>query len=123
MTPSSARSFRSDFSTKARNVFLVAIGIALFLFRRSYEGPLQDLVHAYAGNLSISFALYFVCLNLPVPLRFKKLTAATLTFAAVEMFEAFNGFGVMANTYDPFDFFANAVGIAIAFGVDSAKKK
>jgi hypothetical protein len=34
------------------------------------------------------------------------------------MFEATNGFGVMVNVYDPFDFIANAVGVGLALAVD-----
>jgi hypothetical protein len=55
----------------------------------------------------------------PIPTTFKKTFAAGLSLAVVELFEAFDGFGVMTNTYDPFDFVANTVGVALAVGVDS----
>ncbi len=109
----------SDVAMKIRNVFFVLLGVAVLLLKRSYAGPLQEVVHAYAGNVSVSFALYFNFLNLPLPVRFKKILAATPTFAAVESFEVFDGFGVMSNTYDPLDLIANAVGIALAFGLDT----
>ena len=38
----------------------------------------------------------------------------------VELFEAFDGFGMMVNTHDPFDFIANALGVALALVVDGA---
>jgi hypothetical protein len=113
------RNSTSDFVAKTRNLFFVLLGVAVFLLKRSYAGPLQEAVHAYAGNVSVSFALYFNLSNLPLPVRFKKLLVATLTFAAVESFEVFDGFGVMSNTYDPLDLVANAVGIALAFGLDT----
>jgi hypothetical protein len=107
-----------DIRAKTRYVVLVLFGIGLFLLKRHYAGPLQDVVHAYMGNLSISFALYFVFMNLQLRSSIKRLTAASLTFAAVELFEAFDGFGVMVNSYDPIDFAVNAVGIALALGLD-----
>ena len=50
--------------------------------------------------------------------RFGKLLTAGLALAVVELFEISNGFGVMTNVYDPVDFAANAVGIALALAVD-----
>jgi hypothetical protein len=45
--------------------------------------------------------------------------AAGLALTVVELFEAFDGFGVMTNMYDPFDFFANALGVGLAVVVDT----
>ncbi len=114
--------FSPDFDTKAiaRNLFFVFLGVVVFMLRRHYVGPADELVHAYAGNMSVSFALYFVFANLQVPLKHRRLLAAFIVLAAVELFEAFNGFGVMLNTYDPFDLLANAVGVALAFWLDSS---
>ena len=50
--------------------------------------------------------------------RLNRLIVAVIALLVVELFEATNGFGVMANTYDPFDFLANAIGVALAIGVD-----
>jgi hypothetical protein len=36
----------------------------------------------------------------------------------VGLFEATDGFGVMANTFDPIDFAANAAGVGLAVIVD-----
>lgn len=111
----------SDFNTaeKVRNVFFVLLAAAVFMLKRQYAGPLDEIVHAYAGNLLVSFAIYFLFANLQFPLRFKRYLAAAIAFAVVESFEAFNGFGVMTNTYDPLDFLANAVGIALGFWLDT----
>jgi hypothetical protein len=103
---------------KIRNVFFVAVGIALLLLKRHYTGPLQEIVNAYLGNVSASFALYFVCMNLQLRPAVQRVVAVSLTLAAVELFEAFNGFGFMSNTYDPVDFAANALGVLCAFAVD-----
>ncbi len=109
----------SEIAAKTRNVLFVLLGIAVLLFKQQYTGPLHEVVHDYAGNLSVSFALYFVCTNLQFPKRFGKLVAALIAFAAVELFEAFDGFGVTANTYDPIDFLINAIGIALGFWLDT----
>lgn len=43
---------------------------------------------------------------------------AIIALLIVELFEATNGFGVMTNTYDRFDFLANALGVALGVAVD-----
>jgi hypothetical protein len=43
---------------------------------------------------------------------------AGLALAAVDLFEATDGFKVMSNVYDPADYLANTVGIALALMVD-----
>jgi len=116
-----SQNIRIDFGALIRNLFFVFLGISLFLFRKHYSGPLEDLVHSYAGNFFVSFALYFVFINPLVQVQFKakRVIAALLTLAVVESFEAFNGFGFMANTYDPVDFIANAAGVGFALGLDT----
>ena len=108
-----------DFASKGRNFLFVFVGLAVFLLKRRYSGALDEIVHAYAGNLSVSFAVYFLFANLEFPQRIKGVLAAICALLVVELFEAFDGFGVMSNTYDPIDFLANAVGIAMAFLIDT----
>ncbi|MHB1050486.1 MAG: hypothetical protein ACYC09_10435 [Bacteroidota bacterium] len=109
----------SELRSVVRNVLFIAVAIILFLMKRHYAGPFQDLVQSYAGNMTVSFALYFVflrlCLKSP---RFGRLITTAVVLACVESFEIFDGFGFMANTYDPFDLLANAVGAGSALGVD-----
>jgi hypothetical protein len=68
---------------------------------------------------SIGTSDLFLFTNLRFPTRIRKLVAALIAFAAVELFEAFDGFGVMANTYDPIDFLVNPIGIALGFWLDT----
>jgi hypothetical protein len=44
-------------------------------------------------------------------------------FAAVASFEATNGFGVMSNTFDPWDFLADAAGIGLGVLADLASHR
>ena len=104
---------------KARNVPYVLVGAAVMVLKKHYAGPAEQLVHNYGGNIAASFAVYFVSLQLPIPAVLKKPFAAGLALAVVELFEAFDGFGVMTNTYDPFDFVANALGVGLALVVDT----
>ena len=101
-----------------RNVALAVLGAAVLVLKSAYHGPFQDIVNAYAGNVAVSFALYFAAVNATARYRRPRLIAASLTLLAVEIFEATNGFGVMENVYDPTDFVANAAGIALAVIVD-----
>ena len=48
---------------------------------------------------------------------------AGLALAVVELFEATDGFKVMSNVYDPVDYTANAVGIALALLIDTVATK
>ncbi len=104
---------------KVRSVFLVLIGVTGLVFKRQYSGPLQEAVYSYGGNVAASFAAYYVVTLLSFPPRFKKALTAGIALAVVELFEALNGFGVMTNVYDRFDFAANAAGIALALAVDA----
>jgi|APLow6443716910_1056828.scaffolds.fasta_scaffold359988_1 glycopeptide antibiotics resistance protein len=104
----------------ARNLAFVAVAVMLFLMKKQYAGPFQELIGAYAGNVTVSFALYFVfqrlCMMSP---RFGRVIAAALVLACVESFELLDGFGFMANTYDTFDLLANAIGVGLAFSLDT----
>ncbi len=110
--------FTSTAGGKARNVLCVLVGVAALILKKHYVGPGEQLMHNYGGNIAASFAVYFVLLQLPIPALFKKPVAAGLALAVVELFEALDGFGVMTNTYDPFDYIANALGVAFALTVD-----
>ena len=110
--------FSSPAAGKTRNVLYVLVGVAALVLKKHYIGPGKQLVHNYGGNMAASFAVYFLFLQLPVPTAFRKPVAAALALAVVELFEAFDGFGVMTNTYDPFDFVANALGVALALAID-----
>ena len=103
---------------KTRNVFFALLGVAGLVLMGHYSGPYQQAVHSYGGNITASFAVYYMVALLPLPPRFGKLLTAGLALAVVELFEISNGFGVMTNVYDPVDFTANAVGVALALAVD-----
>jgi hypothetical protein len=111
--------FTSTTAGKVRNVLYVLIGVAALVLKKRYAGPGEQLVYNYGGNISASFAVYFIFLQLPIPTVLKKPVAAGLALAVVELFEALDGFGVMTNTYDPFDFVANALGVGLALVVDT----
>jgi short subunit fatty acids transporter len=103
---------------RVRNFCFILLAIGLFMLKRHYSGPFQTSIHSYAGNICVSFALYFNFLNLYVPHRLNRLLAASLALACVESFELFDGFGLMANTYDHFDLLANAIGVGFAYSLD-----
>jgi hypothetical protein len=103
-----------------RNVALAVTGAAVLVFGSAYQGPFGEVLQAYAGNVAASFALYFAALNATTRYRRPRLLAASLTLLAVELFEVADGFGVMANTYDPIDLVANAAGVSLAVSVDAA---
>ena len=107
-----------------RNIFFVLFGIAALVLKRHYSGPFVEVVFSYGGNASASFAVYFVIRIftsgwiLTSGWRYGRLLTAGIALLVVELFEATNGFGVMTNVYDPVDYLANALGIALAYCVD-----
>ena len=109
----------SDVKMKARNVLFILLGVAGLLLKGHYSGPLEELVRAYLGNIAASFAVYFNANLVPLQSKHRGIVSACLALTAVESFEAFNGFGIMSNTYDPYDFVANLVGVLLAFMIDS----
>ena len=104
---------------KARNVFFVLLGVAALVLKRHYSGPFVEIIHSYSGNVSASFAVYFVVRILTSGWRYGRLVTAGLALLVVEFFEVTNGFGVMTNVYDSVDFVANAVGVVLALVLDT----
>ncbi len=107
-------------ATTTRNVLLAVLGAAVLVLKSGYHGPFEDAFNAYAGNVAVSFALYFAAINATSSYRRSRLIAAALTLLAVELFEVTDGFGAMENVYDPTDLIANAVGVGLAVIVDVA---
>jgi len=105
---------------KVLDVLLVLLGIAVLILKKHYSGPLEEIIHSYAGNVSVSFAVFFITKQLPIYPKCKRLMTVCLTLAVVELFELLDGFGVMTNVYDPIDLAANAAGILLALAVDTA---
>ena len=101
-----------------RTVTFALLGATALVLKHSYTGVGERVVHAYAGNFVVSFALYFALLGSVIRFRYPRLIAAVVVFAVVTAFEVTNGFGIMANVYDPFDTAANAAGIGFAVLVD-----
>jgi hypothetical protein len=104
----------------ASNLFFVLIGIAGLLMVFSYSGPFYILVHSYGGNITASFAFYFNIRLAVARQEWKRATSVLITILVTELFEATNGFfGIMTNVYDPLDYLANALGVALAVAIDA----
>lgn len=103
---------------RARRIALALAGVAVFLARSAYEGPLAEAVGSWGGNVAVSFAFYFIAAIAATRHGFSRLTAAAAALLAVEAFEVTSGYGVMANVFDPIDLLANAAGIAVALAID-----
>ena len=106
-------------TSRARNVLLVLLGVAAFVSKAHYAGPLADAVHSYGGNVTGSFAAYFVLRIVTSGWRQGRLLTAGMVLLFAGLFEVTNGFGVTANVYDPVDLAANALGVAVAVAVDA----
>ena len=101
-----------------RCVLFVLAGVAVLVLKSHYRGPLAPVVHDYGGNVSASFAVYFLAAMEAFRLKKGRWLAAASALLVVELFEIADGFGIMTNVYDPVDLLANAIGIGLAFAVD-----
>jgi uncharacterized membrane protein len=108
---------------KVRNVLFVLLGVLVLLLKHSYNGPALEIVKSYSGNLSISFAVYFLLCFSSDHWKQNKFITAIISLIIVELFEITNGFGIMTNTYDIIDLFANLIGIILALAVDQLLTK
>ncbi len=89
------------------------------MLKRWFAKSLGDLAFSYVGNLSASFAVYFIVSIAATP-RLTRVMIAGIALLVVELFELTDGFRIMTNVYDPFDYLANALGVGLAYGVDAA---
>ena len=103
---------------KVRNVSFILLGVFVLLLKQSYNGPGQEIVLSYAGNLSISFAVYFLICLISNHWKENKFITAIISLIIVELFEVFDGFGVMKNVFDIIDLFANLIGVILALVCD-----
>lgn len=108
---------------KVRNVLFILLGILVLLLKQIYNGPSLEIVKSYSGNLSISFSVYFLLSFSSDHWKQNKLITAIMSLIIVELFEITNGFGIMTNTYDTIDLFANLLGVILALAVDTLLAK
>jgi len=102
---------------RVRNIFLILIGVVGLLLKRWMAVSIGEAAYCYLGNLSVSFAVYFI-ISIGARRRFSKLLLVWAALTVVEAFELTNGFGIMSNVYDPLDLLANAIGIVFALAMD-----
>jgi len=98
---------------------MVLAGIAGLLLKRWFAQSLGDLAFSYVGNLSASFAVYFI-VSIAAASKLPRVMIAGIPLLVVELFELTDGLGIMTNVYDPFDYLANALGVGLAYDVDVA---
>jgi hypothetical protein len=108
---------------KVSNVLFILFGVLVLLLKQNYRGPGLEIVKSYSGNLSISFAVYFlICFSYDY-WKQNKLITALISLTIVELFEITNGFGIMTNTYDAIDLFVNLIGVILALVLDQLLTK
>jgi energy-coupling factor transporter transmembrane protein EcfT len=105
-------------SHRTRNLIFIFLGVLVLLFKRYYAGPCAELFYRQGANFAVSFAVYFIAQLGFYSLPYPRLVSAAGALLAVELFELTNGFGVMLDFYDPWDYFANALGVGLALGID-----
>lgn len=101
-----------------RNVVLALLGAAILVLKPAHHGSGEVAIQSSAGNVAVSFALYFAAIKATERFGHPRLVVALATLVTVEAFELSDGFGLMGNVVDPVDLYANAVGIALAVAVD-----
>ncbi len=96
---------------------------SLAYFSKSwFRNSIGNLAYAYLGNVSTSFAVFFLVSLGAVP-KLHRILIAVIALTIVEAFELTNGFGIITNVYDPFDYLANSLGIVLAYCADLASAR
>ena len=88
------------------------------MLKGQYSGPAHELVQSYGGNVTASFAVYFLAKRVTARSSLPHASAAAFAFMVVQLFEVLDEFGLMSNVYDRFDLVANTAGIALAITLD-----
>ena len=96
---------------------MVLVGVTALLIKSWFRDSIGSLAHAYLGNMAASFAVFSTVAIAAAP-KLHRIWVAAVALAIVEAFELTDGFGVMTNVYDPFDYLANALSVALACCVD-----
>jgi hypothetical protein len=107
---------------KFRNVLFILLGALVLVLKHNYNGPYVEIVKSYFGNLSVSFAIYFIVSFSSNNWGNNKFITAAIALIIVELFEITNGFGIMTNVFDTIDLFANLIGIILALVLDKLLK-
>lgn len=96
---------------------MVLVGVAGLLMKSWFCDFMGEFAYSYLGNMTVSLAVYFL-VSIAAGARLKGIAIAIIALLIVEIFELTDGFGIMTNVYDPFDYLANALGVALAYFVD-----
>jgi hypothetical protein len=104
--------------THLRYVPMVLVGVAGLLLKSWFAESLGDFAYSYLGNVSVSFAVYFL-VSIAAGAGLNRVMMGLIALLVVEVFELADGFGLMANVYDPLDYLANALGVALAYFFDA----
>jgi hypothetical protein len=105
---------------KISSILLILLGVLGLVLKKHYNGPYLEFVNSYFGNVSVSFAVYFLIGIIASEQKLNKLITAIISLTIVELFELTNGFGIMTNIFDPIDLIANLVGVSLALALDSS---
>lgn len=107
---------------KFRNVLFILLGALVLVLKHNYNGPYLEIVKSYSGNLSVSFAIYYIVGFSSKNWGKNKFITAAIALIIVELFEITNGFGIMTNVFDTIDLLANLTGIILALVLDKLLK-
>jgi hypothetical protein len=106
---------------KIKRILLILLGVLGLVLKKHYDGPYLEFVDSYLGNVSVSFAVYFLVGIITINWKLNKLITAVISLTIVELFELTNGFGIMTNIFDPIDLIANLIGICLALALDRSR--
>lgn len=99
------------------NLLMILIGILGLILKKWFSHAISETVYSYLGNFAISYAIFFLT-NIATENCLNRFRTVLISLAVVEIFEMTDGFGIMTNVYDPYDYLANALGVSLAFVVD-----
>jgi hypothetical protein len=84
----------------------------------SYSGPGEILTRSYGSNVAFSFSAYFLVLLTRIRVLEFRWRATGVALAVATLSEILQGTRHLEGVFDPWDFAANAAGVALALITD-----
>ncbi|MBK6766768.1 MAG: hypothetical protein IPG71_10755 [bacterium] len=96
----------------------VICGALLLAAGGRYHGPGEILVHSYVSNIAFSFAAYFLIFLARIRVIERRWRAAGVALSVAMISELLQGIRLLDGVFDPWDFAANGLGVALALVTD-----
>lgn len=87
-----------------RYLTFIILGVVMLVFKSRYSGPIEEIIHSFAGNFFVSAAVYFLARIGLSQVGQGIFSAAMAAILATELFEITDGFASCPTPSTPWIF-------------------